>query len=276
MTLYEKLAKDELEADAYMKDITTLAIISENAKAAGKLLAKEDGIIYGLELAKTVFQYQSNLDFEMKVKDGERVEKGKIIGEVSGRARDILSRERVALNYLQRLSGIASLTNEYATAAGIIKILDTRKTTPYLREIEKEAVKAGGGYNHRMNLEEMFLIKDNHLEVCSIKDAITKARNFSKYADIEIEVNTFEQADEASRYGPDRIMLDNMSIEEMKKAIEIIRRRGRIEIEASGNMNLDRVKEIAERGLDLDYISVGALTHSFKSLDISLELEMKR
>lgn len=269
----DEIIEMALKEDRYDEDLTTNALIPEGARARGVLYAKESGVIVGLEVARDVFCYGgSNVFFRPLVQDGDSVRSGQKIAEVEGDARVILSRERVALNFLQHLSGIATTTHRYVVKAGKTKILDTRKTTPGLRKLEKYAVRMGGGYNHRLNLAQMILIKDNHIAlVGSIMEAVKRARANSDKM-IEVETKTIEQVKEAVRVKPDRIMLDNMPLSEMKKAVKIIRSSSStIEIEASGGVTMEAIPKITELGLD--YVSCGALTHSVKALDISLELE---
>jgi len=264
-----------LSEDIGKGDLTSEALIEQDLKAQGIIVAKEEGVIAGLEIAKTVFhQLDPNLVFESSFKDGNRVVRGEEVATLKGSVRSILSGERTALNFLQRLSGIATLTSKYVekikdTEA---KILDTRKTTPGLRTLEKYAVKMGGGENHRMGLFDMILIKDNHTKaVGNISKAIQKAK--AKYPDerIEVETKNLDEVAEAVNSGADWIMLDNMSVEETKKAVKIIRSsKKEIKIEASGRIDLNNVREVALTGVD--FISVGALTHSAPALDLSLLL----
>ncbi|MFQ5711041.1 MAG: carboxylating nicotinate-nucleotide diphosphorylase [Candidatus Geothermarchaeales archaeon] len=266
---YGDIIERALIEDRCDEDITTNAIVPASYKARGVIYAKEDGIIAGLDVAKAVFGYEApDINFEYLARDGDRVSKGQGVAEIDGSARIILTRERVALNFLQHLSGIATTVNKYVRAAGKTKILDTRKTTPGLRRLEKYAVRVGGGHNHRMDLREMILIKDNHIAIVgNIKKAVALARKTSDRK-IEVETKTLEEVREAVEAKPDRIMLDNMPLETMKDAMKIIK--NEIEVEASGGMSLERIPEVAK--LNVDYISVGALTHSVKALDISLEI----
>ena len=229
-------------------------------------------------VAKEVFlRVDSELKVEVLIRDGSKVQAGATIASINGRISSILKAERTALNFLQRLSGIASETNRYVEAVkGLpVRIVDTRKTIPGLRILEKYAVRAGGGENHRMNLGDGILIKDNHLAALrsrglTIKDIVAKARqNVSRQLKVEIEIGTVPEAAEAADASADIIMLDNMSLDDMREAVKCIH--GRALIEASGGITLDNVRAVAETGVD--FISVGALTHSTKALDISLELE---
>lgn len=269
----EKLILAALEEDRCDEDVTTNAIIPRGLRIRGAIYVKAEGVVAGIEVAQKVFLHGgSAVTFTPLVKDGDHVTPGQKIAEISGDAHTILSRERVALNFLQHLSGVATATKEYVKRAGGVKILDTRKTTPGLRDLEKAAVRAGGGHNHRLSLAEMVLIKDNHLAIIgSIPEAVMHARRRTRLK-VEVEAKTLSEVMEALKAKPDRIMLDNMSLVEMRKAIEAIRSSGlQVEIEVSGGVTLDTVNQIAELGPD--YISVGSLTHSAKALDMSLEVE---
>jgi nicotinate-nucleotide pyrophosphorylase (carboxylating) len=253
-----------LEEDVGSGDITTDSIVPKNHTSKAVIIAREAGIIAGLNIAERIF---NKATFSAKVKDGDHIKPNQIVAEIQGNTRQILSSERVALNFLQRLSGIATLTNQYVSAAKSVKILDTRKTTPGLRKLEKYAVRMGGGTNHRMGLYDMTIIKDSHIKIAgSITKAVELARKTGKK--IEVEVEHLNQVNEAINAQPDIIMLDNMSIADMKKAVKVINKQ--IPIEASGNMTLERVSQVAKIGVD--YISVGALTHSPKALNMSLKL----
>ncbi len=261
-----------LREDIGKGDITTNSIIPEDAKTSAKIIVKEDGMICGLPVARLVFQsVDKKIKFSEKVNDGKTLKKGAVAAIVSGPARGILTAERTALNFLQRLSGIATITSKFVKAAGKgIMILDTRKTTPGLRVLEKYAVKIGGGCNHRMGLFDEVLIKDNHISVAGgLKQAVRAAKK--KLNKIEVEASTLGQVKEAIASGVSRILLDNMSIATMKKAIKLIRRSKRkIEIEVSGGITLKNIRKVAEAGVD--YISIGALTHSAPALDINLKV----
>jgi len=264
-----------LSEDIGKGDLTSEATLEQNLSSEGMITAKEDGIIAGLPITEMVFhRVDPDLTFVSSSKDGDRIRRGEKVATITGRVKNILSAERVALNFLQRLSGIATLTSKYVeTVKGTnVKILDTRKTTPGLRALEKYAVKMGGGENHRMGLFDMILIKENHIKVVgSISQAIQKAKKKCPNEKIEVETKNLEEVNEAVRSGADWIMLDNMSIEEMKKAVKIIRSCKReIKIEASGRVDLNNVRKIALTGVN--FISVGALTHSAPALDFSLLL----
>jgi nicotinate-nucleotide pyrophosphorylase (carboxylating) len=268
------IIKTALEEDLGGRgDVTTASTISGGILATGKILCKGEGILAGIGAAEAVFhEVNPDLEFVEKKSDGQRVERGQVVATIEGEARSLLVAERTALNFLQHLSGIATLTHKYVEAvSGLpVRIVDTRKTLPGLRELEKYAVRCGGGYNHRFGLYDGVLLKDNHLKVCgSIREAIEKARRNSPHLlKIEVEVETLDQLREALKAGADVIMLDNMSVEEMKKAVEIAG--GLCLLEASGCIRLENVREVAETGVDI--ISLGALTMSAPALDFSLEL----
>ncbi len=255
-------------------DITAQLTVPEDAEIVAELIAMEDGIIAGLELAAMSFTFDSspNVEFCHLIKEGERVGCGQVFGKVQGSARAILRTERVALNFLQWLSGIATLTARYVTAVKgyPAKIYDTRKTTPSLRMLEKYGVRVGGGYNHRFGLYDGILIKENHIRSAGgIKEAVKRARTANM--EIEVETETLDEVREAVSTGVDIIMLDNMDIAAMKEAVDIIRKgKGKILIEASGGINLENILDVAATGVDR--ISIGALTHSPRILDISLEV----
>jgi nicotinate-nucleotide pyrophosphorylase (carboxylating) len=255
-------------------DITTISTVPVGTKISGKFIAKETGIICGLNIAKVVFDYSDkNIDLKFNFSDGETVKKGDIIGTISGDAISVLTGERLSLNLMQRLSGIA--TNTFEAVKKIkgykAKIVDTRKTTPGLRVFEKYAVKTGGGANHRFNLADGILIKDNHIKAAgSISDAVNAARKNAPHTlKIEVEVESLEQLDEALSVGADIVMLDNMDNKTMTKAVKI--NAGRAILEASGNMGDKDLADVAATGVDV--ISIGALTHSVKALDISLKFD---
>ena len=261
-----------LREDIGKGDITTDSIVPADMRTSAKIIAKESGIICGLGIARLVFQsVDKNIKFTDKVREGKAVKKGTVVATIKGPARGILTAERTALNFLQRLSGIATLTNKFVKAAGgRVKILDTRKTSPGLRVLEKYAVKIGGGFNHRLGLFDAVLIKDNHISVAGgLKKAVDLAKK--KYPWIEVEVKTLGQVREAIEAGVSRIMLDNMSIAGIKRSVQLVRRSKRkIEIEVSGGITLKNIRSIARTGAD--YVSVGAITHSAKALDISLKI----
>jgi len=274
----DELIERAIAEDIASGDITTEILISNDWRGKAYLLAKAAGILAGISVARRVFlKVDPGLKMTALVKDGSPLKPGDIIAGVSGRLSNILKAERTALNFLQHLSGIATETSRYVTAVkGLpVKILDTRKTTPGLRVLEKYAVKTGGGQNHRMNLSDGILIKDNHLAILlkqglSLTDAVTRAKKAAPgRLKVEVEVPTPEAAAQAAAAGVDIIMLDNMKPEDMKKAVALVNKRALIE--ASGGITLANVRAVAETGVD--FISVGALTHSAKALDISIEYE---
>lgn len=261
-----------LKEDITSEDVSTNAVMPENKNGRADLICKQDGIICGLGIFERTFKLlDENSHFETEVKDGDFVKKGQVIGVIYGDIKALLSGERTGLNYLQRMSGIATITKEYAAALEGYKtvLLDTRKTTPNMRPFEKYAVTVGGGKNHRYNLSDGVLLKDNHIGAAgSITKAITMAKEYAPFVrKIEIETETLKQVQEAVNAGADIIMLDNMDNETMKKAVELIG--GRAETECSGNVTKERLKEIAEIGVD--FVSCGALTHSAPIMDISLK-----
>jgi nicotinate-nucleotide pyrophosphorylase (carboxylating) len=267
-----------LAEDRVTEDITSEILIPSKLQGKAKIQAKAEGVLAGGEIARRVFlRVDPSLEVEVQIEDGTRLKPGDIIATVCGRVISILKAERVALNFLQRLSGIASETAEYVsrTQGTAATILDTRKTTPGLRLLEKYAVRAGGGRNHRLHLGDGILIKDNHLAALRIagmnlKDIVAKAKqNAPQGLKVEVEVDTVEGAVAAAEAGADIIMLDNMSPEEMQRAVGLLPAQAKTE--ASGGVTLKNVGAVAQTGVN--FISVGALTHSSKALDINLELE---
>ncbi len=261
-----------IEEDIGNGDITTTLLVPEEQNAKALIIAKGSFIVAGLPFVEEAFNtIDQDIVFKIFFGDGLKVRKGDIIAEINGRTRTLLSCERVSLNILQRLSGIATLTNTFVDKVrGLdVKIIDTRKTTPCMRFMEKYAIKVGGGSNHRFGLYDCILIKDNHIEaVGSIKNAIIAARGASHLLKIEIEVENLNDLKEALKAGVDIVMLDNMSVEDMKEAVKMAK--GKVIIEASGNVNLNNVRGIAETGVDL--ISIGAITHSAPAVDISMKI----
>ncbi|HBA54524.1 MAG TPA: carboxylating nicotinate-nucleotide diphosphorylase, partial [Syntrophorhabdus aromaticivorans] len=257
------------EEDLGAGDITTNATVPEDHFSLAEIFAKEDGVLAGQLFAKKVFQtLDKDIRYEEIKADGKPVKKGDVITRIRGRTRAILSGERVALNLLQRLSGIATTTRRFVDATGNtgVKILDTRKTSPGLRVMEKYAVRMGGGHNHRLNLGEMALIKENHIAAAgSLKEAVKRVRAAGSVF-IEVEVKNMNELKDALDKGVDRIMLDNWGVKDIAQAVSLVQKR--IPIEVSGNMTLERTQQISLMGID--FISVGAITHSFKSLDLSL------
>jgi len=282
LALYENqlntLIDMALEEDIGSGDITSEMLIPADLRAKTTLLAKADGVLAGVDLAKLVFiKVDSELKFKVLLKDGAELHSGDIIGTVTGNARSILKAERVALNFLQKLSGIASQTAEYVALIGDlpVEILDTRKTTPGMRLLEKYAVSMGGGRNHRFNLSDGILIKDNHLATLrahgmTLREIVNKAKSGAPEGiKVEVEVTSLKEVREAVAAAADIIMFDNMSPAKMRAAVKIVP--SDIMTEASGNINFKTVRAVAETGVN--FISIGALTHSSKALDISLEFQ---
>ncbi len=273
--------EDRLIDLAFAEDIgdgdhTTLCCIPEDAMGKSHLLIKEDGILAGVEVAKRVFaKFDPTMQVEVLINDGTPVKKGDIAMVVTAKVRSLLQTERLMLNIMQRMSGIATMTNKYVERLKGTKthVLDTRKTTPGLRMLEKQAVKIGGGMNHRIGLFDMILLKDNHIDFCGgITNAITRCHEYLKEnglnLKIEIEVRNFDELAEAMNCGGiNRIMLDNFSVADTKKAVDIVG--GKFETESSGGITFDTIRDYAECGVD--FISVGALTHSVKGLDMSFK-----
>lgn len=273
--------EDRLIYLAFAEDIgdgdhTTLCCIPEDAMGKSHLLIKEDGILAGVEVAKRVFaKFDPTMQVEVLINDGTPVKKGDIAMVVTAKVRSLLQTERLMLNIMQRMSGIATMTNKYVERLKGTKthVLDTRKTTPGLRMLEKQAVKIGGGMNHRIGLFDMILLKDNHIDFCGgITNAITRCHEYLKEKGldlkIEIEVRNFDELAEAMNCGGiNRIMLDNFSVADTKKAVDIVG--GKFETESSGGITFDTIRDYAECGVD--FISVGALTHSVKGLDMSFK-----
>lgn len=267
-----------LAEDAGAGDVTTRVTISADVQARGRFIVKAEGVVSGLPVAGSVFRrVDPTVAFDPLVADGAQVKPGATIAQVAGPAPSLLMAERVALNLLQQLSGVATVTAHYvaAVAGTRARIVDTRKTTPGLRLLEKAAVRAGGGYNHRIGLADGVLIKDNHLAAVGGPDRVTRAVRLARAAAphtlrIEVEVTTLEEVAEAVAAGADVILLDNMDVPTLRQAVALID--GRALVEASGGITLDTVRTVAETGVDL--ISVGALTHSAPALDISLEFDV--
>lgn len=268
----DKLIMQALEEDITSEDITTNAVMRHPQQGEVQLLCKQDGVIAGLDVFKRVFELlDETTEVVFYVKDGDAVKKGDLLAVVKGDIRVLLSGERTALNYLQRMSGIATYTRSIADLlkGSKTKLLDTRKTTPNNRIFEKYAVKVGGGYNHRYNLSDGVLLKDNHIGAAGgVKEAVTMAKEYAPFVrKIEVEVESLEQVKEAVEAGADIIMLDNMSDEDMKKAVEFVA--GRAKTECSGNVTKENIQRLKDVGVD--YVSSGALTHSAPILDISLK-----
>ncbi|MCI9493630.1 MAG: carboxylating nicotinate-nucleotide diphosphorylase [Lachnospiraceae bacterium] len=268
----DELILQALREDISSEDVSTNAVMREAQEGEAQLICKQDGVLAGLFVFQRVFELlDENTSVEFYFADGDKVKKGDLIGRVKGDIRAILSGERTALNYLQRMSGIATYTNSIAAMleGSKVKLLDTRKTTPNMRIFEKYSVKVGGGQNHRYNLSDGVLLKDNHIGAAGgVKEAIVMAKEYAPFVrKIEIECETVEMVQEAVEAGADIIMLDNMGVEEMQKAIAVID--GKAEIECSGNVTKENIGHYIALGVD--YISSGALTHSAPILDISLK-----
>ena len=268
----DRLIRMALEEDITNEDITTNSVMREKQRGEVQLLCKETGIIAGIWVFERVFTLlDENTETEFYVKDGDKVEKGQLLGIVRGDIRVLLSGERTALNYLQRMSGIATYTRQIADLlkGSKTKLLDTRKTTPNMRIFEKYAVKTGGGYNHRYNLSDGILLKDNHIGAAgSVKKAVEMAREYAPFVrKIEVETENLDMVKEALEAGADIIMLDNMTPEMMKEAVALID--GRAQTECSGNVTKENIENLVSIGVD--YISSGALTHSAPILDLSLK-----
>jgi nicotinate-nucleotide pyrophosphorylase (carboxylating) len=270
--LYREVVRRALAEDLGWGDVTTDAIVPGDLRARGVILSKCDCIIAGIDVAAEAFgQLDPGCSFDRKCKDGDRRTAGDVIAEVHGQAGAMLTAERTALNFLQRLSGIATLTRRFVDAtSGAITILDTRKTTPTLRALEKYAVRAGAGTNHRAGLDDGILIKDNHIRVAGgIGEAVRRMKEADAEMPIEVEAQSLDQVDEAVASGADIILVDNLPLDQVREAVKRIR--GRAKVELSGGVTLDRVPELAKTGAD--YVSIGALTHSAPAADLSFELE---
>lgn len=264
-----------LDEDIGNGDATSKSIIPPEARMQAQIVAKQDGIVAGLDVAKAAFLLVDRaLLFDNLVPEGQRVQSGEVLARVSGPAQAMLVAERVALNFLGRMSGIATYTRQFVDAiegSGAV-ILDTRKTAPGLRLVDKLAVQRGGGQNHRMGLYDMILIKDNHIDFAgSLPEAVRRARTGNADLEIEVETRTLEDVTAALKLGVERILLDNMSLEHMREAVKLAN--GHAKLEASGNVDLQRVRQIAETGVD--FISIGALTHSVKVFDVSMKNAIK-
>jgi nicotinate-nucleotide pyrophosphorylase (carboxylating) len=269
---YRELVRRALAEDLGWGDITTDALIPPEERARGVILAKSPCVIAGLAVAEETFrQIDPSVVFEARCADGDALKPGDAAVDLTGFAAGLLTAERTALNFLQRLSGIATLARRFRDAAGDhITILDTRKTTPSLRVLEKYAVRVGGAGNHRMALDDGILIKDNHLRlVGGVREALVRMRRADHDFPVEVEADTLDQVSEAIEAGADRILLDNMSIPDIVEAVR--RCKGRAQIELSGGVTLERLPDLAKTGAD--FVSVGALTHSAPAVDLSLELE---
>ncbi len=271
----QSLLRTALEEDAGGGDITTLSTIPGDAVAHGRYIAKEDGVLCGMDIVRAVFDLlDADITLQAFLQEGATFHAGDVLAEVSGNARSVLTGERVGLNLLQHMSGIATATAKAVSSVSgyKAKITETRKTTPGLRYLEKYAVRCGGGINHRFNLSDGVLIKDNHIVAAGgIQKAVAAARAAAPHTlKIEVEVENMDMLQEALEAGADIVMLDNMSCDEMQKAVEIVN--GRALVEASGNMGEKDLAQVAQTGVDL--ISIGALTHSVRAMDISLKFKL--
>jgi nicotinate-nucleotide pyrophosphorylase (carboxylating) len=272
---------DQLISLSFAEDIgdgdhTTLSSIPASAMGKSRLIIKEEGIIAGVEMAREIFhRFDPEMKMEVYINDGAHVKPGDVAFVVEGRVQSLLQTERLMLNVMQRMSGIATITNEYVKLLEGTKcrVLDTRKTTPGMRLMEKDAVRIGGGCNHRIGLFDMILLKDNHIDFAGgIPQAVSRAQEYckakGKNLKIEVEVRNFDELNQVlALEGVDRVMLDNFSVENTRKAVEIVN--GKVEVESSGGITFDTIRSYAECGVD--YVSVGALTHSVKSLDMSFK-----
>lgn len=270
----DTVIENALKEDIHTGDITTLAVVAEGRKASARLIAKEPLVLAGIKVAERTFHLlDPAIAFKTGFADGDRLAQGDVMAEISGDASQLLQGERVALNFLQRLCGVATLTSRYVEAVQgtNARIVDTRKTTPGLRMLEKYAVRVGGGTNHRTGLYDGVLIKENHIAAAGgITEAVRRARAYISHTiKIEVETETLDEVREALAAGADIIMLDNMTLEQMREAVAVIG--GEALVEASGGVNLEMVRSIAETGVDI--ISVGSLTHSARAMDISMLLE---
>ena len=260
-----------LSEDIGSGDVTTDSIVPLDATMKGQIIAKQSGVIAGLDVVRYVYQIQDDrVEMDIGVLEGAHVNNRQLLAQVEGPARALLTAERTALNYLGRMSGIATLTNQYVTAVagtGAV-ILDTRKTAPGMRILDKLAVRRGGGQNHRVGLYDMVLIKDNHIDFAgSLEEAVQRARQAAKDLEIEGEARTIDDVAQALKLGVERIMLDNMSTDMMRQAVQVVA--GRAKLEASGNVTLANVRQVAETGVD--FISIGTLTHSVVVFDVSFK-----
>ncbi len=274
--LVAELVRTALLEDVGSGDVTSLATIPEEACGPAWMVARESMVVSGLALAEEAFrQCDASVSVQLKCKDGQRLERGEVLLEVEGSTRAVLAGERVALNFLQRLSGVATMTARYVQAleGTSTQLLDTRKTTPGWRVLEKYAVRCGGGRNHRHGLYDMVLVKDNHLAALSgekpnaVTAAVRRARAAYPHLRVEIEADTLEQARQAVEAGADVVLLDNMSLEQLRSAV--VEFKGRTQLEASGGVTLDTLHAIGETGVD--FVSVGAITHSARAVDIGLD-----
>ena len=269
--IVDKMIREALIEDIPNEDISTNSVVGEKSRYKVDLICKADGVIAGIGVYKRVFDILGDVEIEFFVKDGDKVHNKQLLAKLTGSTRNLLMGERVALNYLQRMSGIATMTSKFVEKleGSNRKLLYSRKTIPNLRILDKYSVKMGGGNNHRMNLSDAVMLKDNHIGAAGgVKEAIEAARNYASFVTkIEVEVETLDMVKEAVEAGADIIMIDNMDLETAKKALEIIDHKAIVEF--SGNVTLDNIEEIGKIGVDV--VSSGALTHSVKALDISMK-----
>ena len=268
--VYREIVQRALAEDVGTGDVTSTLTVSPGQRAHGQILAKANLVLAGLDIvAETFRQCDSEVQFTARVRDGERCEPGTLVADITGNARALLVAERTALNFIQRLSGIATETSRYVVAAGgRITVLDTRKTTPTFRDLEKYAVRCGGGTNHRYRLDDGILIKDNHKRLAGGIGEVLK-RTAGAALPVEVEVESLAELDQALAAGATRVLVDNFSLEDQREAVR--RAKGRALVEISGGVTLERLPEIAATGAD--FVSIGALTHSVRAVDISFELE---
>ena len=270
--LYREIVRRALAEDLGWGDVTTEATVSPGLRARGVIVVKSPCVIAGLEVAAEAFlQLDPGCVFDRRQKDGDRCQPGDIVAELRGQASAMLTAERTALNFIQRLSGIATLTRSFVdAAAGGITVLDTRKTTPTLRALEKYAVRAGSGTNHRSGLDDGVLIKDNHVRLAGgVREAVKRMQDSDPEMPIEVEAQSLEQVDDAIAAGADIILFDNLPLDVIREGVKRVA--GRAKIELSGGVTLDRIPELAKTGAN--YVSIGALTHSAPAADLSFELE---
>jgi nicotinate-nucleotide pyrophosphorylase (carboxylating) len=273
--LYREIVRRALAEDLGWGDVTTEAVVPSDLRARGIILAKSPCVIAGLDVAAEAFlQLDPGAVFDRRRKDGDSCAPGDVVVELRGQAGAMLTAERTALNFLQRLSGIATLTRRFVDGCGgTITVLDTRKTTPTLRALEKYAVRAGGGTNHRAGLDDGVLIKDNHVRLAGgVAEAVRRMKAANPEMPIEVEAQSLEQVDEAIASGADIILVDNLPLDEIREAVKRIH--GRAQVELSGGVTLDRIPDLAKTGAN--YVSIGALTHSAPAADLSFELEPER
>lgn len=274
MSEVRSIIEAALREDLGAGDVTSRALFRQKQVLSARIAAKEDFVLAGVDVAREVFECVDPCTiFRAMKKDGDRVKKGDTLAELTGDTSDLLAGERVALNFMQRLSGVATLTAAFVeqTRGSRARIVDTRKTTPGLRSLEKQAVRAGGGFNHRSGLYDGIMIKDNHIAACGgVREAVLRAKESAPHTlKVEVETTNLDEVRDAVDAGAEIIMLDNMDLDQMREAVKLIA--GRAIVEASGNMTLDRISDVAFTGVDI--ISIGAITHSAPSVDISMKID---